>query len=122
MAEISSTSEQRSDHRSARTTPLPNRDVTIAITLRLSKRWLRKLEKLARNQACRHNIRINHCDLIREAIYSTYIDPEADSPFKKNCDVCKERLRYQTFSKLLYSSMTSLEKLDDRNAQGIGNL
>jgi len=74
---------------------------TIAVTLRMPKWWVTKLKKMAREESLKDNMDLNYCDLIRESIYSAYIDP-IDGVFGvNNCNACSKRMDHDQMLQLL---------------------
>lgn len=84
----------------------------IPVTLRIADWWLERLKKRAGDLSKSLHEQINHCDLIRDIIFSTYVDRRYRTLFPLNCRDCARRMQQEKDLALLKAYLA-----DDSNAQ-----
>lgn len=73
----------------------------VPVTLRLPKWWLKRVVRIARELSIRHHEDVSHCDLIRDIVYSAYVQHPMRTVFPTSCRMCQRRLSYEENVKLL---------------------
>ena len=79
----------------------------IPVTLRIADWWLERIKKVAEELSFKEKRHINHCDLIRDIVFVTYVNKRLRTIFPRSCKECSERARKKEGMDLLKACLAA---------------